>query len=138
MLDQAQGLWDLGFYSNVEYLSGDKSQAENKDILRQIVGGELTLIFITPERFRSRTFDESLHLRMQADGGLEYAIFDEAHCISQWGHEFRPDYLNASRKVAEFFNSRAKTEDFANALPDILKTVLEDSNIRDKKQQKLF
>ncbi|SHK78531.1 ATP-dependent DNA helicase, RecQ family [Chitinophaga jiangningensis] len=100
MQDQVDGLWNKGFFSNVDYLSGDKEQSEVNDIYRRIAGGELTLLYITPERFRSRAFENSLLTRMDSDSGLEYAIFDEAHCISQWGQEFRPDYLNAARKIA--------------------------------------
>ena len=109
MQDQVDALWNRGFYSNVEFLSGDKSNVEIKDIYRRISGGEITLLYITPERFRSRSFENCLLTRLDADNGLEYVIFDEAHCISQWGQEFRPDYLNAGRKVAgysEFYQMR--------------------------------
>ncbi|MCD8080340.1 MAG: DEAD/DEAH box helicase [Bacteroides sp.] len=98
MQDQVEALWEKGFYSNVEYLSGDKSQAEIRDIYRRIAGGEITLLYITPERFRSRSFENAFLTRLDADRGLEYVIFNEAHCISQWGQEFRPDYLNAGKK----------------------------------------
>jgi RecQ family ATP-dependent DNA helicase len=102
MQDQVEGLWKKGFYSNVEYLSGDKTPLEIRDIYRRISGGEITLLYITPERFRSRSFENCLLTRLDVDHGLEYAIFDEAHCISQWGQEFRPDYLNAGRKIADY------------------------------------
>lgn len=102
MQDQVDALWNKGFYSNVEFLSGDKSYVEIRDIYRRISGGEVTLLYITPERFRSRSFENCLLTRLDADSGLEYVVFDEAHCISQWGQEFRPDYLNAGRKVAGY------------------------------------
>lgn len=102
MQDQVEALWERGFISNVDFLSGDKSQMEIRDIYRRIAGGELTLLYITPERFRSKSFEKSFLIRMDADSGLEYVIFDEAHCISQWGQEFRPDYLNAGKKIAQF------------------------------------
>lgn len=102
MHDQVEILHEMGLYSNVEYLSGDKSQEEIRDIYRRIVGGEIVLLYITPERFRSRSFENCLLTRLDADNGLEYVVFDEAHCISQWGQEFRPDYLNAGRKVAGY------------------------------------
>ena len=102
MYDQVEILHEMGLYSNVEYLSGDKSPEEIKDIYRRIVGGEITLLYMTPERFRSRSFENCLLTRLDSDSGLEYVVFDEAHCISQWGQEFRPDYLNAGRKVAGY------------------------------------
>ncbi|TAF83548.1 MAG: ATP-dependent DNA helicase RecQ, partial [Sphingobacteriales bacterium] len=101
MHDQVEILHEMGLYSNVEYLSGDKSQEEIKDIYRRVIGGEITLLYITPERFRSRSFENCLLTRLDADSGLEYVVFDEAHCISQWGQEFRPDYLNAGRVIAD-------------------------------------
>jgi RecQ family ATP-dependent DNA helicase len=105
MQDQVDALWNKGFYSNVEFLSGDKSQGETRDIYRRVAGGEITLLYITPERFRSRAFESCLLTRLDSDTGLEFAVFDEAHCISQWGQEFRPDYLNAGRKIAGYADS---------------------------------
>ena len=73
-----------------------------RSIYRKINSGELALLYITPERFRSRAFLNALSTRMMNDKGLEYMVFDEAHCISQWGMEFRPEYLNVIRKCKEF------------------------------------
>lgn len=100
--DQVENLQERGFYSNVDCLSGDRGQLETRDTLRRVAGGEITLLYVTPERFRSRAFEDALQTRMQADNGLEFVVFDEAHCISQWGQEFRPDYLNVARRVSEF------------------------------------
>lgn len=103
MEDQVAKLHDpqLGFYTNVDYLSGDRSQGEIQTIYRKITGGELALLYVTPERFRSRSFLNALETRIRNDNGLEYFVFDEAHCISQWGQEFRPDYLNVMKWLTE-------------------------------------
>lgn len=95
MQDQVEELWKRGFINNVDYLSGDRLYPEVQNIYRRIRSGDLALLFITPERFRVRSFINVLHQRMEMDGGLEYVVFDEAHCISQWGQDFRPDYRNA-------------------------------------------
>ena len=98
MQDQVEALWNKGFYGNVDYLNSDRG-SDTQIIYRSLAGGELSLLFITPERFRSRSFKNALNIRMKADGGLEYAVFDEAHCVSQWGHEFRPDYFNSAKEI---------------------------------------
>ncbi len=96
MDNQVQKLWDLGFWNSVDYINQDKG-SEVKNIYRRMAGGELNLLFITPERFRSRGFEIALKMRIEIDGGLEYCVFDEAHCISQWGNEFRPDYQRSAK-----------------------------------------
>lgn len=102
MQDQVKELGEKGFITNVDYLNGDRSYQEVRSIYRKINGGEIAILYVTPERFRSRAFLNALMTRMSNDHGLEYMVFDEAHCISQWGMEFRPEYLNVVKKCKEF------------------------------------
>lgn len=132
MQDQVEELWRRGFINNVDYLSGDRLYPEVQNIYRKIRSGELALLFITPERFRVRSFINTLYQRMEIDGGLEYVVFDEAHCISQWGQDFRPDYRNAVLACNDFrqkydfmfamFSATVTTQvesDIRSFLPDI-------------------
>lgn len=102
MQDQIKELEGKGFITNVDYLNGDRSYQEVKSIYRKINGGEIAVLYVTPERFRSRAFLNAINTRMSNDRGLEYMVFDEAHCISQWGMEFRPEYLNVIKKCKEY------------------------------------
>ncbi len=91
MQDQVEELQKKGFVTNVDYLSGDRMMPEVRQIYSRIRSGELALLYVTPERFRVRSFMNVLYQRLEADRGLEYVIFDESHCVSQWGQDFRPD-----------------------------------------------
>ena len=64
-----------------------------------IRSGELDLLYVSPERFNTDLFIERLKTI-----DLAFFAIDEAHCISEWGHDFRPDYLALSRIVSEFPN----------------------------------
>jgi len=99
MHEQCEKLWQLGFVFNVEAVSSDLAPEEVDEVYQRLADGQLQLLFVAPERFRSRRFVRALQQRLRRDQRLQYWVFDEAHCISLWGHEFRPDYFHAAREV---------------------------------------
>ncbi|CAN5676129.1 hypothetical protein BH23CHL5_BH23CHL5_24370 [soil metagenome] len=72
------------------------SADEMRSALADLAGGSLKLIYIAPERLRDRAF-----LQAMRSATVALVVVDEAHCISLWGQDFRPDYLFIPRAVAE-------------------------------------
>jgi ATP-dependent DNA helicase RecQ len=96
MADQVQGLARAGISVAVT-VNGMLSLPERHDAMERVVMGDAAILLISPEQLRSPSVRTALQ---QREVGLW--VLDEAHCVSKWGHDFRPDYRYVSRFIKEF------------------------------------
>lgn len=115
MKDQVDALTERGV--RAARLDSSLSAEEYKEVLKQARAGELKLLYVAPERFNNESFRRSLsgfHVSLMA--------IDEAHCVSEWGHNFRPDYLKLNRYAKDCRAERVLALT-ATATPQVLRDI---------------
>ncbi|NOQ21343.1 MAG: DNA helicase RecQ [Candidatus Aegiribacteria sp.] len=95
MKDQVDAAIAAGLRAS--FLNSSLSAHMKREVESRLAAGALDLLYVSPERFALSQFIATIK-RVQ----LSFVAIDEAHCISEWGHDFRPDYLNLSMIVREF------------------------------------
>jgi ATP-dependent DNA helicase RecQ len=95
MRDQVEALRQAGV--NAAALNSSLSAEESAKVRRMLARGELDLLYVAPERLATAGF-----LQLLSDIRIALFAIDEAHCVSQWGHDFRPEYRDLAR-ITELF-----------------------------------
>lgn len=132
MRDQRLTLLNYGIAS-ADFINSDVDSATQKRILQEAALGYVRLLYISPERLRIKKFVAELD-RLHEQVPVNILAIDEAHCISEWGHDFRPSYLKlplahvAIKKHSSGSQLLALT---ATAGPQVEKDILSILHLRD-------
>ncbi len=122
MADQGQGMARAGIASAVT-VNGQLSMPERQDALDKVRMGDASMLLISPEQLRSNSVRAVLK---QREVGLW--VLDEAHCVSKWGHDFRPDYRYIGRFIKESAGDEAPPPVLcltATAKPEVVRDIRE-------------
>jgi len=124
MQDQVEALAHIA-PGQVALVNAQRGPAENRATLERAAAGELRLLYVAPERFASPGFVELLQ---RSRIGL--FVVDEAHCVSQWGHDFRPDYFRLA-DAARYLGARSIVAATATATPQVAGDIVQRLRLRD-------
>jgi ATP-dependent DNA helicase RecQ len=116
MKDQVDALTARGLPA--AFINSTLTAAQVSDRLARVDRGEIKLLYVAPERFDFGRTAERLR-----KAGVSLLAIDEAHCISQWGHDFRPSYLRV-RKVREALGSPTTIGLTATATPEVRRDII--------------
>jgi RecQ family ATP-dependent DNA helicase len=119
MQDQVEGLAD-----RAELVNAQRDGAQNAASLRRALAGEARLLYVAPERFWTPGFGEQLK------GNVGMFVVDEAHCVSQWGHDFRPEYFRLG-EVAKRLGASSIFAATATATPRVAVDIVRRLGLRD-------
>ncbi len=107
------------------FINSTVSKQERDSRLNDFIEGKIKLLYVTPERFRKQEFVDKIK-----SANISLLAIDEAHCISEWGHDFRPDYsrMGEFRKIMNNPLTIALT---ATATQEVQKDIIEKLNLKE-------
>lgn len=129
MQDQADALRRKNIPAG--FINSTLSKQEREQRLNQFIKGRIKLLYVTPERFRKKEFTDRLK-----EIKISLLAVDEAHCISEWGHDFRPDYSRIG-EFREMINNPLTIALTATAIAEVQKDIIHKLNLKES-ETKIF
>jgi ATP-dependent DNA helicase RecQ len=123
MKDQVDGLRECGV--EAAQMNSSRTSQELREIERELFAGRMKLLFVSPERLAMPGFRDMLRR-----AGVKTFAIDEAHCISHWGHDFRPEYRQL-RTLREEFPESSVHAYTATATPEVRRDIALQLGLRD-------
>ena len=127
MKDQVDNLQDRGI--KAIYLHSGLTRREQRYAIEKCLYGKVKLLYVSPEKLQSRGFRDTLR-----DFDVSMIVVDEAHCISQWGYDFRPSYLEIAY-LRELFPDAPVLALTASATPEVAEDIERVLRFRPGKQR---
>jgi ATP-dependent DNA helicase RecQ len=127
MKDQVDGLQLLG-YEGAACLHSNQSIDDSNAVIRAINSGTLRLLYVSPEKLFTSSLLAKLAACDDTQGPFSFAI-DEAHCISQWGHDFRPEYRRL-RELRSIYPTAAFHAFTATATPRVRADIVQQLGLK--------
>ena len=121
MYDQKNDLDAIGF-TRTNFITSDLNADEKKLVQRDYGRGRYFFVFVSPERFQTSGFRQEMSA-INLDHSFAYAVIDEVHCLSEWGHDFRTSYLNLANTINRFSPDASYIGLTATASVNVLKDI---------------
>lgn len=129
MYDQKADLDAIGF-TRSNFITSDLKPDQKIRIQNEFGRGKYFFVFISPERFQTQGFRSEM-TAIGLDRAFAYAVIDEAHCLSEWGHDFRTSYLNLANTIERLAPDASYIGLTATASVNVLKDIQSEFNIPD-------
>jgi ATP-dependent DNA helicase RecQ len=123
MKDQVDALHARGLPAT--FINSSLDYEEQRERIAGVRRGQYKLVYVAPERFRSSSFTNALR-----DASISFFAVDEAHCVSSWGHDFRPDYLRLKDAITALGRPQIVALT-ATATPYVRADIIEQLGLRD-------